>query len=150
MESVCEYLKQTFAARGLSTDGIYCKRDEEIQSVLMSIKWKKIGFTLILNDEPRAIFRQDNQKIICYRILATKEDCLKIIHDNPDNYKSKLLDAEVASLYIPANKNDFCELKLKYITKGNHLINQSEAAKEFLLNVIEFTCKGKTIHPERE
>lgn len=150
MESVSEYLKQTFSARGLSTESIYCKRDEEIQSVTMSILWKKIGFTLILNDKPLALFRQDNKKVICHRILATKEDCIKIIRENPDNYTSKLIDAEIASLYIPANKNDFCELKLKHITKSAYFINQSEAAKEFLLNVIEYTCKGGNFHIERE
>ncbi|MBQ2644953.1 hypothetical protein IJG14_05205 [bacterium] len=150
MEYVTEYFRQTFSARGISVDSIYCKRDETIQSVLMSVLWKKIGFTLILNDKPLALHRQDGKKVICYRILATKEDCTKIIRENPDNYTSKLLDAEIASLYIPANKNDFCEMRVRHLSNEIHSINQQQASKEFLLKVLEYTCGGGSLHIERE
>ncbi|MCR5260443.1 MAG: hypothetical protein K6C94_01245 [Candidatus Gastranaerophilales bacterium] len=150
MEYVSEYFKQTFSARGISTESVYCKREEDIQTILMSVLWEKLSFTLILNDFPSAIIKQDNKKYICHRIVATKGDCSKIIRENPDNYASKLLDAEIASLYVPANKNDLCELRVRYLSNEIHKINQSEAAKEFFLLVLEYTCKSVKLHSERE
>jgi len=152
MEYVSEYFRQTFSARGIpkANESIYCKREEDIQTILMSVFWQKIGFTLILNDIPSAITKQDNKKFICHRIIATKEDCIKIIRENPDNYASKLLDAEIASLYVPANKNDFCELRVRYLSNEIHKINQTDAAKEFFLLVLEYTCKSVKLHSERE
>ena len=150
MESVADYFRQTFSARGISVDSIYCQKDEQTQSILMSILWQKVGFTMILNDKPLALHRQDGKKMICYRILATKGDCINIIRDNPENYLSKLLEAEVASLYIPANKSDSCEMRVRHLSNEIHTINQQFAAKEFFLKVVEYTCGGGSLHTEKE
>ncbi len=150
MESVAEYFRQTFSARGVSVDNIYCVKDESTQSILMSILWQKVGFTTILNNKPMALHRQDGKKMICHRILATKGDCIQIIKDNPDNFTTKLLDAEVASLYIPANKNDSCEMRVRHLSNEIHAINQQLAPKEFFLKVVEYTCGGGSLHIEKE
>lgn len=150
MKSVVEYFKQTFAARGISTESIYCVKDDATQSLLMSVLWQKVGFTMFLNKKPLALHRQDGKKVICQRILATKGDCIKIIQENPENYTAKLLDAEVASLYIPANKNDLCEMRVRHLSNEIHAINQQAASKEFFLKVVEYTCGGGSLHTERE
>ena len=150
IDSVADYFKQTFAARGISTESIFCQRDDATQSLLMSVLWQKIGFTTILNNKPMALHRQDGRKMICHRILATKGDCIKIVRENPENYVSKLLEAEVASLYIPANKNDSCEMRVRHLSNEIHTLNQQVAAEEIFLKVIEYTCGGGSLHTEKE
>ena len=132
MQSVCDYFRQTFAARGVSVDNIYCQKDQATQSIVMSILWQKIGFTMMTNDRPQALHRQDGKKVICYRILA------------------KLLEFEVASLYVPANKNDVCEMRVRHLSNEIHSINQQLAAREFFLKVVEYTCGGGSLHVEKE
>ncbi len=150
MESVADYFKQTFSARGVSVDNIYCLKDEATKSILMSVLWQKVGFTMILNNKPLALHRQDGKKVICQRILATKGDCINIIHENSENYISKLLEAEVASLYVPANKNDSCEMRVRHLSNEIHTLNQQVASKEFFLKVVEYTCGGGSLHTEKE
>lgn len=150
MRSVSDYFKQTFAARGVSVDNIRCEKDEATQSILMTVLWQKVGFTMFLNKRPLALHRQDGKKVICQRILATKGDCIKIIQENPENYTAKLLEAEVASLYIPANKNELCEMRVRHLSNEIHAINQQVAAKEFFLKVVEYTCGGGSLHTEKE
>ena len=150
MQSVCDYFRQTFAARGVSVDNIYCQKDQATQSIVLSILWQKIGFTMMTNDRPQALHRQDGKKVICYRILATKGDCIKIINENPENMVSKLLEFEVASLYVPANKNDVCEMRVRHLSNEIHSINQQLAAREVFLKVVEYTCGGGSLHVEKE
>ena len=152
MESVAQYFSQTFSARGIpsAVNRCYCKRDEEIQTVLLSVLWEKVGFTMYLNDLPQALHRKDGKKVVCHRILATRGDCIKIIRENPDNYKQKLLEAEIASLFVPADKNDICEMRVRYLSNEIHAVNQQIAAKEFFLKVLEYTCGRIHLHEEKE
>ena len=150
MESLADYFRQTFSARGINIDNIYCLKDKSTKSIVLSVLWQKVGFTMVTNDKPLALHRQDGKKSICHRILATKGDCIKIIGDNPENYLAKLLDAEVASLYVPANKNESCEMRVRHLSNEFHTINQQFAAKEFFLKVIEYTCGGGSLHTEKE
>lgn len=150
MHSVTEYFRQTFSARGISVDNIRCEKDDITKSILMTVLWQKVGFTMFMNKKPLALHRQDGKKVICQRILATKGDCIKIIQENPENYITKLLEAEVASLYIPANKNELCEMRVRHLSNEIHVINQQAAAKEFFLKVVEYTCGGGSLHTEKE
>ena len=63
---------------------------------------------------------------------------------------SKLLEFEVASLYVPANKNDVCEMRVRHLSNEIHSINQQLAAREFFLKVVEYTCGGGSLHVEKE
>ncbi len=150
MYSVTDYFRQTFAARGVSVDNIRCEKDDNTQSILMTVLWQKVGFTMFLNKKPLALHRQDGKKVICQRILATKGDCIKLILENPENYTAKLLEAEVASLYIPAKKTDLCEMRVRHLSNEIHVINQQAASKEFFLKVVEYTCGGGSLHMEKE
>lgn len=150
MESLADYFRQTFSARGISVDNIYCKKEPTIKSIVLSVLWQKVGFTMISNDKPLALHRQDGKRMICHRIMATKGDCINIISENPENYNAKLLEAEVASLYVPANKNDTCEMRVRHLSNEIHTINQQFAAREFFLKVIEYTCGGGSLHAEKE
>lgn len=86
----------------------------------------------------------------CYRIIATNGDCNKIIKNNPEDYVDKLLNDEVASLYVPSNKSDACELRARFLSNDIFTLTHQQAAKEFFLKVVEYICGGGTKHPERE
>ena len=152
MKQVADYFKQVFAARGVPTDEIYCREDEATQSIMLSVLWQKVGFTLKTNDRPLALEPKSpsDKKNITYRILAIKGDCIDIIQKNPENYTNELLKAEVASLYVPVNKNEPCEIRFKYLSNERPFINQQLAASEFFLNVVAYTCGGGSFHKETE
>ena len=149
MKITTEYFRQTFTARGISSDDIYCLKDDETKSLLLSILWHKIGFTMIFNDKPQVL--EDNvsrQRTICSRIVATKGDCIKVIKENPDTLVEKIRNIEVASLYVPSNKSMPCELRTIHLINEIRPISISieNAHKEFLLKVIEYVCGGGYVH----
>lgn len=150
MKSVSDYLKQTFSARGVSVENIRCERDSSTQSIVMSVLWRKIGFTLSTNTLPSYVEQRGGKRMTCYRIIATNGDCSKIIKNNPEDYVDKLLNDEVASLYVPSNKSDACELRARFLSNDIFTLTHQQAAKEFFLKVVEYICGGGTKHPERE
>jgi hypothetical protein len=150
MKSVSDYLKQTFAARGVSVENIRCERDSETQSIVLSVLWQKIGFTLVSNTKPLYIQQRGGTKAICYRIIATKSNCSKTIKENPDNYLDKLLDDEVASLYVPADKSNACEMRTRYLANNIYSLSHQQAPKEFFMSVFQYICSGGSKHIERE
>lgn len=152
METIVDYFKQTFAARGIPTENIYCEKNEATKSIMLTILWQKIGFTIYPNNQPLALFKNDSSKMNCYRILATKGDCINVITENTDFNKCilKLLEIEIASLYVPADKKIPCEMRVRHLRNEILSINHQFAAKEFFLKVIEYTCGGGNLHIERE
>lgn len=150
MKSVSEYFKQTFSARGVSVENIRCERDSSTQSIVLSVLWQKIGFTLATNTKPLYIAQRGGKRMLCYRIVAIKGDCSKIIKNNPENYIDKLLEDEVASLYIPASKSDACEMRVRFLSNDIYTLSHQQAAKEFFLKVVEYICGGGNKHPEKE
>ena len=149
MKVTTDYFRQTFSARGVSGDDIYCTRDEATQSLLLSILWHKIGFTMIFNDKPQVLDNNLNrQRIICSRIVATKGDCIKVINENPDSIVEKIKNIEVASLYVPAKKSMPCELRTIHLINEIHpiAIAIENAHREFLFKVIEYVCGGGYVH----
>ena len=62
--------------------------------------------------------------------------------------KQKLLDLEVASLYVPADKSAKAIIKIRHLGNQEFYINQMEAPREFLLKVVETICGGGNYHKE--
>ena len=149
MKVTTDYFRQTFSSRGISSDDIYCTRDEATQSLLLSILWHKIGFTMIFNDKPQVLENNvSRQRNICSRIVATKGDCIKVINENPDSVTEKIRNIEVASLYVPAKRSMPCELRTIHLINEIHPIPIAieNAPKEFLFKVIEYVCGGGYVH----
>ena len=149
MKILTDYFRQTFSARGIPSDDIYCSRDDVTKSLLLSILWHKIGFTMIFNDKPQVLENTVNgQRTIYSRIVATKGDCIKIINENPDLLTEKIRNMEVASLYVPAKRSMSCELRTIHLINEIHPVQISieNANKEFLIKVIEYVCGGGYVH----
>lgn len=147
LEAAADFFKQSFVSRGVSSEDIFCKIDEN--SALLSVMWRKIGFTIIMNDKPQFIRRPDKTPEFknCCRILAIDGDCFSITESNPENYVSKLIDAEVASLYVSTDEP--CEIRTRHISNNRFYVAKQDAVSEFMMKVIEMVYGGGLPHPAR-
>ena len=59
-----------------------------------------------------------------------------------------LLEKEVASVYVPAEKTQSAIIKIKHLGNKEFYMNQMDAPREFLLKVIETICGGGLYHEE--
>ena len=66
---------------------------------------------------------------------------------NRNEIMERLLEKEVASLYVPADKTQNSIFKIKYLNR-EFFLNSSDASREFVLKVIETICGGGLYHEE--
>ena len=59
-----------------------------------------------------------------------------------------LLDKEVASLYVPADKSQNSIFKIRHLANREFFLNSSDASREFVLKIIETVCGGGLYHEE--
>ena len=148
MALTVEYLKQSFTTRGIPSENIYSEYDKQKHIAIMNILWHSITFAANLNDSPKALRREKNAPLITGRIIAIKGTIPELIHGFNKEVEQKLLDLEVASLYIPADKNAQAIIKIRHLINQEFYINQMDAPKQFLLKVIEIICGGGNCHDE--
>ena len=90
--------------------------------------------------------------MFCGRIFAINGDFTKLIKEEDDleTQMDILLANEIASLYIPAEKNQGTVMTIRH--KGNQelYISQLDAPREFLLKVIEIVCAGGEFHKQND
>lgn len=148
MESTVEFLKQSFAARGVATQNIYHEVDMSKTVAMLNILWHAMSFTTRCNNKPQALYREEETPIITGRIMALNGIYSEIVKKNPENEMQALLDAEIASLFIPADKSQNAIIKIKHLGNREFYINQMDAPREFLLKVVETVCGGGICHEE--
>lgn len=149
MQSTVEYLKQSFGARGVATDNIYFEADEKKSVLVLHILWHTISFTTRWNNQPQALYRGVEMPMISNRIIAMKGNFNEIIKGVPeDGQLQAVLEQEVASLFIPAERGQNCIIKINHLGNKEFYINHMDAPREFLLKVIETICGGGVYHEE--
>lgn len=148
MNTTVEYLKQSFTARGIPTQNIYYEVDSSKNIATMNILWHSISFITNVNEKPQALYRENELPLFTGRIMALKGDYNKMFEDSKEDYMQVLLDHEVASLYVPAEKTQSAIIKIKHLGNKEFYINQMDASREFLLKVIETICGGGIYHEE--
>ncbi|MDD3237102.1 MAG: hypothetical protein PHV37_03290 [Candidatus Gastranaerophilales bacterium] len=148
MQMTVEYLKQSFTARGIPTQNICLETDSSQNAVIMTILWHTISFVANVNDRPQALHIENELPLFTGRIMALRGDYRKILKDVKDDYIQTLLEHEVASLYVPAEKTQSAVIKIVHLGNKEHYINQMDASREFLLKVIETICGGGIYHQE--
>lgn len=149
MALTVEYLKQSFNMRGIPTQAIFFEYDKQKHYAVVNILWHSITFVANLKDNPKALERtKDMPSLITGRIIAIKGVIPELIHGFTSEIEQKLLDMEVASLFIPAEKSSKSIIKIRHLGNQEFLINQIEAPREFLLKVIEMVCGGGNYHKE--
>ena len=150
MEATVEYLKQSFSARGVSTDSIYFEQNDDKSVIVLHILWHTISFTTRWNNQPQALYRGVEAPMISNRIIAIKGDFFEITKNIEESERlSAVLEQEVSSLFIPAERGQNCIIKINHLGNREFYINHMDAPREFLLKVIETICGGGIYHEEQ-
>ena len=149
LDLVSNNLKQSFSSRGITTQNIYVESDSPKSTAIVNILWHKMSFTTRCNFQPQALFRDDGRHIFSNRIMAIKGNYNDIIKDAKDREEEmvRLLEHEIASLYIPADQNQKCIFKIKH-TGQEFALNQIDAPREVVLKVVEAVCGGGLYHQD--
>lgn len=149
MQATVEYLKQTFSARGISTDNIYFEADSSKSVLILHILWHTISFTTKWNNQPQALYRGVEIPMISNRIIAMKGNFNNIVKGvEEEKQLEAVLQQEVASLFIPSERGQNCIIKINHLGNKEFYINHMDAPREFLLKVIETICGGGVYHEE--
>ena len=149
LELVTNNLKQSFSSRGVTTQNIYVDADALKSTAVVNILWHKMSFTTRCNFQPQALYREDGRHIFSNRIMAIRGNYHDIIKDAEDREDEmvKLLENEIASLYVPPDQNQKCIFKIKH-TGQEFTLNQTDAPREFVLKVVETVCGGGLYHQD--
>lgn len=149
---VLEYLKQSLNIRNVPIQNVTCNVDSNKTLAIVNVLWHKISFTSRFNISPKALPQKNGTPMFCGRIFAINGDFTNLIKEEDDYEKQMdiLLANEIASLYIPAEKNQGTVMTIRH--KGNQelYISQLDAPREFLLKVIEIVCAGGEFHKQND
>lgn len=150
LATIIDSLKKSFSSRGVSAQNIYLEVDSAKTIVMINILWHKISLTTRCNYEPQALFRENKTPLFSGRIMAINGNYYEIMNgvDDRKEEMKRLLDNEVASLYIPADKMQNAVFKIKHLSNREFALNPQDAAREFILKVIEIICGGGVYHEE--
>ena len=150
LKAIAESLKQSFASRGITTENIYVEHDKDKSVVIINILWHTISMTTRCNYEPQALYREGAAPMFSGRIMAINGNYNELM----DGIKSRndimqiLLDKEVASLFVPADKSQNSIFKIRHLANREFFLNSADAAREFVLKVVETICGGGLYHEE--
>ena len=150
LKAISDSLKQSFAARGITTENIYVEHDKEKSVVIINILWHTISLTTRCNYEPQALFREGNAPMFSGRIMAINGNYNELMEGatTRNEMMQRLLDKEVASLFVPADKSQNSIFKIKHLSNREFFLNSVDASREFVLKVVETICGGGVYHEE--
>lgn len=146
LQAVVETLKQGFSSRGVTTQNIYMEVDSQKSVAVINILWHKISFTTRCNYQPQALFRENNVPLFSCRIMAIRGNYNDLIKSSNDDEMQILLENEVASLFVPAEKIQNTIITIRHLANKEFHLNQMDAPREFVLKVIETICGGGVYH----
>ena len=149
LNTVSDNLKQSFSSRGVNTQNIYVESDAVKSVSVINILWNTISFTTRCNFEPLVLSRDDGRNIPSNRIMALKGNYNEIIQGvkNHEEEIARLLENEIASLYVPPDENQKCIFKIKF-TGQEFLLNQTDTPREVVLKVVEIVCGSNEYHKD--
>ena len=150
LKAIADSLKQSFSSRGITTENIYVEHDKEKSVVIINILWHTISLTTRCNYEPQALFRENNPPMFSGRIMAINGDYNELMEGitSRKDMMKRLLDKEVASLFVPADKTQNSIFKIRHLSNREFFLNSSDASREFVLKVVETICGGGLYHEE--
>lgn len=149
LDLVSNNLQQSFSSRGVTVQNIYVDTDALKSVSIINILWHTISFTTRCNFKPQSLYREDGRHFPSNRIIAIKGNYNEIIKDAKDKEDEmvKLLENEIASLYIPPDQTQKCVFKIKH-SGQEFLLNQIDAPREVVLKVLETVCGGGVYHQD--
>lgn len=151
LKPIVESLKKSFATRGITTQNIYYEYDAQKTVITITILWYTFSLTTRCNYEPQALYRGDSKPpMFSGRIMAIKGNYADVIKgaEDKNDCLGRLLDSEIASLYVPSDKMQSSIFKIRHLSNRELFLNSQDAAREFILKVIEIVCGGGVYHEE--
>ena len=150
LKAIAETLKQSFASRGITTENLYVEHDKDKSVVVINILWHTISLTTRCNYEPQALFREGATPMFSGRIMAINGNYNELMEGikSRSEMMQVLLDKEVASLYVPADKSQNSIFKIRHLANREFFLNSADASREFVLKVVETICGGGLYHEE--
>ena len=151
LKVIADSLKQSFASRGITAQNISVEYDKDKTVVVVNILWHTISLTTRCNYQPQALDRGEGvERTITGRIMAINGDYNELMEGKStrNEIMEILLDKEVASLYVPADKSQNSIFKIKHLTNREFFLNNTDASREFVLKIIETVCGGGIYHEE--
>ncbi len=150
LKAIADSLKQSFAARGITAENIHVEYDKDKSVVVVNILWHTISLTTRCNYEPQALFREGSAPMFSGRIMAINGNYNELMEGITSRHEMMqvLLDKEVASLFVPADKSQNSIFKIKHLSNREFFLNNADSSREFVLKVIETICGGGVYHEE--
>ena len=141
-------LIQLPAVERLPDSRIRSQSDPDRSVGILNILWHAISFTTRGNTKPLALNRPGRPPLFTGRIIAFNGDFLDVQSNLQTSNVSELLSREVASLFVPADPAAPAVMQIKHL-KGEELyFHQADAARRFLLKVVEIICGGGFFHEQ--
>lgn len=150
LKAIADTLKQSFAARGITTQNIFVEHDKDKSVVIINILWHTISLTTRCNFEPQALYREGAAPMFSGRIMAINGNYNELTEGltNRNDIMEILLDKEIASLFVPADKSQNSIFKIKHLPNREFFLNSTDASREFVLKIVETVCGGGVYHEE--
>ncbi len=146
MENLCMCFQESLTAQGLPTQQIYSRIDADRSVGILNVLWHTVSFTARGNTKPMAMYRFEREPLFTGRIVALRGDFHDMTRQSLMPDFSELLLHEVASLYVPSDVENPAVLSVKHLGDEEQYLNQGDAARQFLLKVIEMVCAGGYFH----
>ena len=150
LKVIADSLKQSFASRGITTQNISVEHDKDKSVVVINILWHTISLTTRCNFEPQALYREGTTPMFSGRIMAINGNYYELTDGKTtrNDIMEILLEKEVASLFVPADKSQNSIFKIRHLANREFFLNSSDASREFVLKIIETVCGGGVYHEE--
>ena len=150
LKAIADSLKQSFSSRGITTENIFVEHDKDKSVAIINILWHTISFTTRCNYEPQALYREGAAPMFSGRIMAISGNYNELMEGikSRNDMMAILLDKEVASLFVPADKSQNSIFKIRHLANREFFLNSSDASREFVLKVVETICGGGLYHEE--
>lgn len=148
MEKTSWCIKKSIEARDISPSQVFCEIDADRSVGILNILWHSISFTTRGNTKPQALQRKEGLPLFSGRIIALNGDFQDAALGIQDQEYPDILRCEVASMYIPHDQNLPAIIKIKHLPDKEIMLEQHDAAKQFLLKTIEIICGGGIYHEE--
>lgn len=150
LDELVTYFREAFSSRNIPSSRIYAEKDPDRSIGILNILWHSMSFTARGNTKPLALYRHGREPIFTGRILALRGDFQDVSSQLQDQDYPDILQYEIASLYVPADKTSPAVMRIRHLGEKEQFFHQSDAAQMFLLKTIEMICGGGFFHEQDE
>ncbi|MGE0199889.1 MAG: hypothetical protein AB7P76_02840 [Candidatus Melainabacteria bacterium] len=113
---------------------------------ILNLLWQTLSLTTRGGVKPLAYGRPGRPPVFAGRILAFHGDYLDPHGPLQTQNYPAVLQHEIASLYVPADPVSPAFMKIRHRPEEEIYFTQQEAARQFVLRVVEMTCGGGFFH----